>query len=72
MALALVATIGYLVFEIIANFRFNYLVILLSGGLIGMAVFILIFLVKFIFNFQKNDTSALSKSKEIKNLNFSN
>ena len=63
LALMLVAAIGYLVFEIIVNFRFNYLVILLSGGLIGMAVFILIFLVKFIFNFQKNDTSAFIEIK---------
>lgn len=67
LSLVLVAAIGYLVYAIISNLKFNYLVILVCGGLIGMAVFILIFLVKFIFNFQKNDTSAyieINRNKE--------
>lgn len=63
LSLILVAVIGYLVYEIIINLKFNYFVILVSGGLIGMAAFILIFLVKFIFSFQKNDTSAFIEIK---------
>ncbi|GGP01858.1 hypothetical protein GCM10010992_03920 [Cloacibacterium rupense] len=63
LSLVLVAAIGYLVYAIISNLKFNYLVILVCGGLIGMGVFILIFLVKFIFNFQKNDTSAYIEIK---------
>lgn len=63
LSLVLVAAIGFLVYAIISNLKFNYLVILVCGGLIGMAVFILIFLIKFIFNFQKNDTSAYIEIK---------
>ena len=67
LALALVAAIGYLVAQIIINLKFNYFVILICGGLLGMAAFILIFLVKFIFSFQNNDTSAfieINRNKE--------
>lgn len=63
LSLVLVTAIGYLVYAIISNLRFNFLIILVCGGLIGMGVFILIFLVKFIFNFQKNDTSAYVEIK---------
>lgn len=63
LSLAFLVFIGYLVVQIILAIKFSYITILISGGLIGMAVFILIFLVKFIFSFQSNDTSGFIEIK---------
>ncbi len=63
LSLAFLVFIGYLVVQIILVIKFSYITILISGGLIGMAVFILIFLVKFIFSFQSNDTSGFIEIK---------
>lgn len=62
-SLIMVAAIGYLVYEIIITVKFNYFVLLFCGGLIGMAVFVVIFLLKFIFSFQSNDTSQFIEIK---------
>lgn len=63
LSVAFLVFIGYLVVQIILAIKFSYITILISGGLIGMAVFILIFLVKFIFSFQSNDTSGFIEIK---------
>lgn len=62
-SLIMVSAIGYLVYEIIITVKFNYFVLLFCGGLIGMAVFVVIFLLKFIFSFQSNDTSQFIEIK---------
>lgn len=62
-SLIMVAAIGYLVYEIIITVKFNYFILLFCGGLIGMAVFVVIFLLKFIFSFQSNDTSQFIEIK---------
>ena len=45
LSLAFLVFIGYLVVQIILAIKFSYITILISGGLIGMAVFYLIILV---------------------------
>lgn len=70
LSLAFLVFIGYLIVQIVLAIKFSYITIIISGGLIGMAFFILVFLVKFIFNFQSNDTSGFIEIKRDKEPEF--